>query len=181
MAVASPSPFESNADHFARFGLPRRYAIDRDALEAEYLRRAAATHPDRFVGRSSSERRVAMESSSAINEGYRVLRDPVQRAEYLCKLAGIDLDSSDPSGGAPQMDQAFLMEMIERRETVEAARAQGASALESLRARVDAEADDTLDDAIDALDDGETDKAARLLVKRRYLQRLIDEIDGEDR
>ena len=180
MAVASPSPSESAADHFARFGLPRRHAIDRDALESEYLRRAAQSHPDKFVGRSSAEQRAAMESSAAINEGYRVLRDPVQRAEYLCKLAGIDLDSSDATGGAPHMDQAFLIEMIERRETVESARADGAGALEALRAEVEGEADDILDDAVEALDDDDAYGAARLLVRRRYLQRLLDEIDGGD-
>ncbi len=179
MAVASPSPSESVADHFARFGLAPRYAIDRDALESEYLRRAAQTHPDRFVGRPSGEQRAAMEAAAAINEGYRILRDPVQRAEYLCKLAGIDLDSSDPRGGAPHMSQAFLVEMIERREKVESARAEGASALQALRDQVEGEADETLDEAADALDDDDPNGAARLLVKRRYLQRLLDEIDGE--
>lgn len=181
MAAVSPSPSEATpaggVDHFTRLGLPRRYGIDRDALEDAYLQRARKVHPDRFVGAPSGQRRAAMESSAALNEGYQIIRDPVRRAEYLCKLSGIDVDSSDPKAGAPQMDQAFLMEMIERREELTSARQAGAEALEQLRARVDGELEDVLDDAIEALEAQRIPEAARALVVRRYLQRLIDEID----
>jgi molecular chaperone HscB len=177
--VASPSPSEPAVDHFTRLGLTRAWSVDRDALEAAYLERAAKAHPDRFVGAPSADRRAAMELSAAINEGYRVLRDPVRRAEYLCLLAGVDLDSSDPRGGAPHMGQEFLIEMIERRETVADARAAGAAARDELRAAVEGEADDALDEAVAALDAGGIESAARCLVKRRYLQRLLDEIDAD--
>ncbi len=174
----SPSLFEPEAaDHFARLGLPRQFSVDRDALEDAYLDRAKRVHPDRFATAPVAERRVAMERSAALNEGYRIVRDPVQRAEYLVKLAGIDVDSSDPQSGAPHMDQAFLIAMIERREEVEQARARGAVALGELRARVDAQLEDVFDRAIDELEAGRIEPAALGLVERRYLQRLIDEID----
>jgi len=118
-----------------------------------------------------------MERSAALNEGYRVLRDPVRRAEYLCALRGVDVDSSDPKTGAPAMDQAFLMEMIERREEIEQARGAGADALEQLRARVDDELDEALDEAVVQLEQERVAEAARALVRRRYLQRIVDEID----
>jgi molecular chaperone HscB len=159
--------------------VPRGFALERDALERAYLERAQRVHPDRFVGGSSGQQRAAMESSAALNEGYRVLRDPVQRAEYLCKLAGIDVDSSDPQVGAPAMGQAFLMEMIERREAVEDAREQGTTAVEALRGSVEDELQAALDVAARALEADDAQDAARALVKRRYLQRLLDEIDGD--
>lgn len=183
-AAASPSPFSASepvSDHFARFGLPRAWRIDRDALEAAYLSRAAAVHPDRFVGAPVAEQRAAMEESTALNEGYRVLRDPGRRAEYLCKLGGIDLDVTGGPGGAPHMDQVFLMDMIERREAVETARVAGAAKLDALRDEVEAEADDVLDAAVDALEADDVFDAAKKLVARRYLQRLLDEIEGEER
>jgi molecular chaperone HscB len=167
-------------DHFARLGFPRRHGLDRDALEDAYLKLAQKVHPDRFVGRPSGEQRSAMESSAALNEGYRILRDPVQRAEYLCKLAGIDVDSSDPKAGAPQMGQEFLMEMIERREAVASAQAAGPATLDELRAEVEEELDGAFDEAIEALNADRSHNAATTLVKRRYLQRLIDEIDEID-
>lgn len=121
-----------------------------------------------------------MERSAALNDGYRILRDPVLRAEYLCKLEGIDVDSSDPKSGAPQMGQAFLIEMIERREEVSEAKSAGAKALDELRGRVEDELEDTFDEAIERLGAEQTLEAAKALVKRRYLQRLVDEIDALD-
>ncbi|MCH9685803.1 MAG: Fe-S protein assembly co-chaperone HscB [Deltaproteobacteria bacterium] len=175
----SPSPSETEAaDHFVRLGLPRRFSLERDAIEDAYLERARVVHPDRFTNAPVGEQRKAMERSSALNEGYRILRDPVRRAEYLVKLAGVDVDSSDPKAGAPHMDQAFLIAMIERREEVEQARAQGASALEGLRGRVEDQLEEIFDRAIEQLDAGDIQQAALALVERRYLQRLVDEIDS---
>ena len=54
-----------------------------------------------------------------------MLRDGVRRAEYLVKLGGVDLDSSDPQSGAPHLTQAFLIEMIERRERLDEVRGAG--------------------------------------------------------
>jgi molecular chaperone HscB len=182
-AAVNPSPSSSSSrpsgaegDLFAVLGVPPRFEIDRDALERTYLERAAAVHPDRFVGGTSSQRREAMERSALVNEAYRTLRDPVLRAEYLVKLGGIDLDSSDPVSGAPPMDETFLVDMIERRELVDQARAEGT--LERLRARVEDELEDAFDDAVALLRGGDVQAAARGLVVRRYLQRLLDEIDS---
>lgn len=172
------NPSASSGDGFERLGLPRRFALDRDAIEKAYLERAQAVHPDRFASGSASEQRAAMEASAALNEAHRVIRDPVRRAEYLCKLAGIDVDSNEPRLGAPAMSQAFLVEMIERREALEDAREQGVAALEAMRQRVEDERDHALDKAVRALDAEDVQDAARCLVERRYFQRLIDEIDG---
>ncbi len=163
-------------DHFATLGLPVGFDIDRGALERSYLALQQEHHPDRAVGGSSGEQRAALEKSAAINEGYRVLRDPVRRAEYLCKLGGIDLDSNDAEHGAPKMDQAFLVEMIERREELQEAKS-GADR-DVLRERVAGELDDALDAAVAELRVGHVEAAARALVRRRYLQRLVDEIDA---
>lgn len=176
-AVVNPS--HSKSDYFALFGLTRAYTIARDDLEARYLRLAAEAHPDRVVAASDADQRAAMERAAMINEAYRVLRDPVLRAEYLVRLAGIDLDSSDGSAGAPSMDQAFLLDMIERREALEEARASGLKALEAFRGGVEVEHDDALDDAVAALEREEIGDAARALVARRYFARLLEEIDAE--
>ncbi|MFN3186926.1 MAG: Fe-S protein assembly co-chaperone HscB [Nannocystaceae bacterium] len=165
-------------DHFERLGQPAQHALDRDALEHAYLQRAAAAHPDKVAQDDASAKRAAMEASAAINEAYRTLRDPVKRAEYLVKLAGRDLDSSDPDSGAPQMPQSFLIEMIEHRERV--AEAQAGGSLDALRDDIEAQESDALSAAVSAIDGGDHEAAARHLVVRRYLQRLLDEIDELD-
>jgi molecular chaperone HscB len=123
---------------------------------------------------------MAMERSAALNEAYRALRDPVKRAEYLCKLGGIDLDSSDPEHGAPAMGQTFLMDMIERREAVGDRRRQGSAALDAYRDEVEDEMDAALDEAVAELEQSDFGSAAEALVRRRYLQRLVAEIDEID-
>jgi len=165
-------------DHFERLGQPRQHALDRDALERAYLERAAAAHPDKVLSDDSSAKRAAMEAAAAINEAYQILRSPVKRAEYLVKLGGRDLDSSDPSVGAPQMPQTFLLEMIEHRERVSEAQAQGG--LDELRDDVEDQEGQALARAVAALTAEDVQAAARHLVVRRYLQRLLDEIDELD-
>lgn len=167
------------ADYFQIFSLERGYAIDRDALEQRYLELARAVHPDRFVGAPSGERRLAMERSSALNEAYRALRDPVRRAEYLVKLGGVDLESSDPGTGAPKPDQAFLIEMIELREQLEEA-GDDEDAIDALRDAIETRADECLDEAVDALGRAEIAAAARALVVHRYLRRFLEEVDAAD-
>ena len=165
-------------NHFERLGQPRQHALDRDALEQSYLERAAAAHPDKVAQDDTAAKRAAMEASAAINEAYRTLRDPVKRAEYLVKLGGRDLDSSDPDTGAPKMPQPFLIDMIEHRERVAEAKAGGS--LDALRDDVESQEADALSAAVSAIGGGDHEAAARHLVVRRYLQRLLDEIDELD-
>lgn len=162
---------------FAIFGIDCQHKLDRDGLEQAYLQLSQKHHPDRFAAADTRTQRVAMERSSLINNAYRTLRDPVRRAEYLVKLGGIDLDSTDPATGAPHPDQAFLIEMIEQREHLAEAKAAGASGLEAFRDQVEEHADTTLDEAIEAIEGGDIRLAARHLVTHRYLRRLLEEAE----
>ncbi len=163
-------------DHFALLSLPRQVDIDRDALEARYLELAREFHPDRVVAADGAGQRAAVERSSELNEAYRTLRDPVRRAEYLCKLGGIDLESTDPKQGAPAMGHAFLLDMIERRERLAVARDGGD--IEAFRGDVERELSAVTATAIAELRRERIRSAAEQLVARRYLQRLLDEVDA---
>jgi molecular chaperone HscB len=178
--------FDPTLDHFARFGLAPRWQLDRNLLEDRYLERSRVVHPDRHATADAATRRAALEHSAALNEAYAVLRDPVRRAEYLVKLGGVDLDSSDPKTGAPHPEQAFLIEMIERREQLEQIVERGANvgrgaredALDELREAVEAEQASVFDRAIAGLDRADIRAAAAALVHRRYLQRFVTEIQA---
>ena len=181
MAAESPSASElvspdPELDHFSRLGLEPRWGLDRGALESSYREQSKVVHPDRFVNADSRQKRLAMEHSSLINEAYATLRDPVRRAEYLVKLGGIDLDSTDPERGAPHPSQAFLIEMIEHRERLEEASGKP-DQLDALRDEIEGGADDALDQAVDALDEGELRPAAEHLITHRYLRRFLEEIE----
>lgn len=104
----------SEPTHFERLGLPRRFALDVEVIEREYLSRSRALHPDYHVLGSEAERRASEELSSALNEAYSVLRDPFRRAEYLLALEG-----GPTASEFKEMPQAFLFEMLEQRERIE--------------------------------------------------------------
>lgn len=172
-------PFDSGLDHFARLGLERAWRVDRNALEDAYLARSRRYHPDRHVGADSATRRAALEHSSALNEAYQVLRNRVRRAEYLVKLGGVDLDSSDPQTGAPHPEQSFLIEMIERRERLDEIASAGDDALGELQEEIEDELEQVFDAGVAALERGDPRAAAAALVHRRYLQRFNDEVGAQ--
>src|SRR5438270_9144621 len=80
------------SDHFSVFGLPRKLNVDLAALEKEFYRLSRKLHPDLFVNRSTHEQEWALEQSSRLNDGYRTLKDPISRTQYLLGLEGVQLE-----------------------------------------------------------------------------------------
>jgi len=102
-------------DDFTLMGLPRRYGIDHQALDQRWHQMQLHTHPDRFAGQGAAAQRIAMQWSMRINEAYRRLQHPIQRAAYICKLHGIDIETQDNT----QMPREFLMQQMAWREALE--------------------------------------------------------------
>ena len=105
----------NDTDYFALFGLPRSFTLDATELEQAWKRVALAVHPDKFATASAAERRVAMQWSSRANEGYRILRQPLLRAAYLCELAGIDLQTETNTAMRPE----FLLQQMQWHEQLD--------------------------------------------------------------
>jgi molecular chaperone HscB len=143
-------------NHFSLFGLPEQFSQDSDALERTWRVLAAKVHPDRYVTATPAEKRLAMQWASTVNEAYRVLKSPLDRARYLCELAGHDVQAESNT----RMDGAFLMLQMEWRERLDEAREAGDAGLldelenEIEQARADMQA------AVATLIDGRDDRAA---------------------
>lgn len=101
--------------HFELFDLPVSWQIDGQRLATRYRELQREVHPDRFAHASSQERRLSLELASQVNEGYRILRDPVARALYLLELNKI----ARPNEAETIQDPEFLMEQMELREELE--------------------------------------------------------------
>ncbi|HZQ63102.1 MAG TPA: Fe-S protein assembly co-chaperone HscB [Casimicrobiaceae bacterium] len=108
-------------NHFELFGVPAQFRIDELALERAYRALQSEVHPDRHASASDADRRMSLQASARVNEGYRTLRDPVLRAEYLLSLQGLDV--KDETDTALPFD--FLETALERREAVSDAAAAG--------------------------------------------------------
>ena len=159
-------------DHFTRLGLARAFAIDPAELERNYLMLARGLHPDQFARRTAQDRALAERLSAELNESYRLLRDPIARAEYLLSLEG---------GPSREQDKRtpgdFLVEMLETNEKIEEAEADMNPAARAELERLRAELRRRNDEVIAALPGdftrlGGADPAARAEVLRGVRERL---------
>lgn len=122
--------------YFTLFNLPAHFDIDTSALEQTYLALSARFHPDKFVAASAFEQKQAMLMATAINEAFRILKNPIDRAAYLLQQQGINADAPEHTSFAPE----FLMQQMQWRETLmEARMAENQDALKSLAIEIEAE------------------------------------------
>src|SRR5271163_2170263 len=104
-----------NADYFALFGLPRKLWIEMSALEQKFLKLSWKLHPDNFVNASEAERESSLRRSSELNDGYRTLRDPVARVEYLLAIEGARKEGEHKQQAPPEL----LEEVFELNESLD--------------------------------------------------------------
>ena len=162
-------------DFFTLFGLHRRYAIDVAALEAAWHELQSQVHPDRHAHLSDVEKRLSMQWATRVNEGFRTLRQPLTRAQYLLELAGVDAGLETNTAMSPE----FLMEQMEWREAVEEAReAAEVGELEGLHKRLLAHSREVRGHLAVQLDDERDYEAAADTVRRlMFIDKLQQEID----
>ncbi|MFL5321042.1 MAG: Fe-S protein assembly co-chaperone HscB [Myxococcaceae bacterium] len=177
-------PAAPGATHFDVFGLPRSYTVDGPALEKQYRELSLKLHPDRFAKADAKERRISLEQTSALNDAYKTLRDPVRRAFYLLKLHGLDLDRED-AGAQKNMPMEFLEEVMELREELDQAKKKkDVEKAQSMAGGVEKKRKGALEIAVSALQKLEqngADKAALQtasfeLARVRYFQRFLEEV-----
>jgi molecular chaperone HscB len=106
-------------DPFELLGVERRFDLDLKVLEKTHRELSRALHPDKYVQAGASERRAVLDKAASVNEAWRIVRDPVRRAEALFKLVGIQVGEDNE----PKATPAFLMEVLEEREALAEARA----------------------------------------------------------
>ena len=130
------SPLKLSSDFFEIFGLPVAWQVERGQLDSRYRKLQQEFHPDRYASQGATEKRLALQTASLINQAYDSLKSPLKRAQYLLQLK--QMDASQESHITS--DGAFLMEQIELREELSEVRdsADPWAALESLRKGVEA-------------------------------------------
>ena len=163
-------------DFFRLFNLPSRYQIDSAALEQSYRALQAQVHPDKFAHLSEHERRMAMQWATRANEGYQILRSPLNRARYLLSLHGVD--TQEDSNTAMPVD--FLMQQMEWREALEETKqTKNNTALEEMEQRVQHEVRFLQQQlAIDIDDTHDYAAASGIVRKLKFLEKLAEEISS---
>jgi molecular chaperone HscB len=162
-------------DPFETLGLPPTFEIDLAAAEKTHRDLSRALHPDRYVRASPSERRAALERAVAVNAAWRVVRDPIARAEALLKLRGVELGE----GTEPKSSPEFLMEMMERREALaEARQGKDLGALRKIASDIEVLVRATQAELSKGFAGGEAAGLRGKLGELRYYRRLLDEVSA---
>jgi molecular chaperone HscB len=170
--------------HFDTFGLAPTLRPDVPALERIYRERSLQLHPDRIPGASPVERRFSIEQTAALNEGLRVLKDPVRLAFYVLGLSGVDLEREEGQH-RQALPMEFLEEILELRETLAEVRAaKDLGRAQQMGREVRARMTSTLARAQTALearlsspaDDAALREATAALAQVRYFGRFLEEV-----
>jgi molecular chaperone HscB len=160
-----------NRDHFARLGLAPEFALDAAELDRRYFALQRQLHPDRFATKSAKERAISQSQATSLNEAYETLKDPLARAVYLLRQAGIDIE---PGDGATIKDPALLMEAMEMREAL--SQAEDSAAVAAIAARAEEERKRALAAVAAAFAAGNRAAARAAVLRLKYLTRMADEI-----
>lgn len=161
-----------DSNYFELLDMPVDFDIDVAELEANFKRKQRLMHPDVFASKSEEEKSASTASSSALNQAYQTLRDPLSRTQYLLTLNGIGaLDE----GGESLRDSAFLTEMFLLRERVEDM--SGREELAAERDRTRARIGSVCGSLGEVVRSGDRARLADLAVQMQYLYKLVEEIE----
>ncbi|NUZ08120.1 Fe-S protein assembly co-chaperone HscB [Piscinibacter koreensis] len=160
-----------DSDDFELFGVPKRFAQDREVLDRRRRELQAQVHPDRFARAGAAGQRVATQWAVRVNEAYTRLSDPVRRASYLCELNGAPVDAERNTAMPPD----FLVRQLEWREALDDADTR--EAIDAIAREVAAERADLLARIGAALDTAHDYPAASRSVRAlMFVDRFADDV-----
>lgn len=181
--IQAPTP-----DYYEFFDLPRRLGLDSEDLKNRFYTLSRLLHPDRYTRRSEQEKRFSLEASSILNDAYRVLKDPIQRAEYVLRQEGFPVGDQRNKDVPPEL----LEEVFELNMALDELRGGDLEALPQLDAMrrrfagMLGEIDRELE-AMFARHDAAPEGARRQILaeiraalnRRRYISNLVQEVDKQ--
>ena len=161
------------SQYFNLFQLEPSFNIDTETLEQTYRALAARFHPDKFASASAFEQKQAVMMSSTINDAYRTLKSPIDRAAYLLKSQNIDADAPEHTSFSPE----FLMQQMEWRETLmDAQIEQNHDAIRALDQEIQEVQSSLYQDLQQAFEQQDYESAAQWVRHGRFLNKLRNEI-----
>jgi len=181
--IQPPTP-----DYYEFFDLPRRLALDPEELKNRFYTLSRLLHPDRYTRRSEQEQRFSLEASSILNDAYRVLKDPIQRAEYVLRQEGYPVGDQRNRDVPPEL----LEEVFELNMALDELRGGDLDVLPQLEQmrRKFLDMLSAIDRDLEALfrrhDDAQGDERRQVLAeirstlnRRRYISNLVQEVDKQ--
>jgi molecular chaperone HscB len=170
-------------DYYQLLGIPRSLNLSLDELQKRYYALSRELHPDRFMQKPEAERQLALDMSSALNDAYRTLKDPIKRAQYLLGLEGFDIGEQRSKDVPPELlEEVFELNMAleEMRGGDDSARPQLEQAEKNFAGML-AASDQELIDLFVKYDASQSrdvlGQIRNVLNRRKYIQNLVTEVE----
>jgi molecular chaperone HscB len=173
---------------FQFFGLEPKLCVDAELLQKRFYELSKQWHPDRFARKGGAEQAEALDATSILNDGYRTLKDPVRRAEYLLKEEGFPIGEQRGKDVPPELlEEVFELNMM--LEELKGGDADARGSLETAHTNfvdMQGQVDQHLEGLFAKYDEAapETDTAKQvlheirgLLNRRRYIDNLLRDVD----
>lgn len=164
-------------DPFDTLGIAPTFDLDLVQVEKRVRDLSRVLHPDRHVASSPAERRMALGRAVEVNAAFRLVRDPIARAEALLRRHGVAVGET----AAPPANPEFLLEMMELREALAEAKVGGdAARIDRLTERVSAKQEAAFGKLRAGFANADVEKLVPLLGELRYYRRFLDEVSALD-
>jgi molecular chaperone HscB len=137
-------------------------------LKREFLQLQGLVHPDKYP--NGTEKQHAEGLSARINEAYRTLLDPLQRAQYILReWHGIDVTAED-AATKHALDPETLMEVMEVQETIEevGATAEGEVQINALKKENEGRVAECVECLGKAFERGDLEAARKECIRLRF-------------
>ena len=167
------------SNYFDFFGLPHKLNLDSKDLESRFYALSKQWHPDRFARGTPDQRRVSEDATAILNDGYRTLKEPVARAEYLLKEHGFDSSEQKSANIPPELlEEVFELNMaLEEIETSRPQLEEARQKFVTMREVIDRELL-TQFAAYDETQDRPTLERIRSILNRRtYIRNLVNQVE----
>lgn len=161
-------------NYFQLFDVPVSFEVDLDVVQQHYMELQKMVHPDKFVNASAQEKRISMQQTSHINEALNTLKRPVDRALYLLKLKGMDINFDNET----TMDAGFLMEQMELRESLSEVRSKDdpLAELDRIGGGLKVKTENMMADFSACYQEDRLDESRELIRKMQFLQKAKKEV-----
>uniref|UniRef100_A0A1Q3FB95 Putative co-chaperone protein hscb mitochondrial n=1 Tax=Culex tarsalis TaxID=7177 RepID=A0A1Q3FB95_CULTA len=153
-------------NYFQLLDMPCTFDINPVKLTSNFRQLQAVLHPDKFSQKPEAEKILSLEWSSLVNKAYKTLNVPIERGKYLLQQSGIEIGEANTS-----VDSQFLLEMMERNESVE--EAESLAELEELAGSLKTDIDRLYQELQQHFAEKSLDEAKMTLVRLKYLLNIV--------
>jgi molecular chaperone HscB len=158
-------------NYFELFDLPVSVLVDTPSLTKKYFALQKQNHPDFFTQADEAAQQEALENSSAINKGFKVLKDKDATIRYILKIKGL-IEEEEKYPLPPD----FLMEVMDLNENLSA---DSASAIATFENDIYTEVKDIIVNYNDStVTTEDLLKLKEYFYKKKYLKRILERMEG---